>query len=263
MVSTALPTEPGVGDATRPDAAPPIADSRTITPVAAHPAAPATGDSPMQKPTTPVISKSLARALEEESNGSQPAITPPPAEKSGGSPPAITRVLEEELSSSPPAITPPLAESVNEPPVQAESTPEERQEFIKRLSATGAASGEITATLLWDGGADLDLVVRCPSGQLLDYLTPQGCGGTLDVDANATRNNLSQRPVENAFWPADKAAPGTYQIAVRYEPRKDERNPQPVPFQVRLIRNDQEQSFKGTIRPRKTVQIANFTVVER
>jgi len=106
-------------------------------------------------------------------------------------------------------------------------------------------------------------VVRCPSGQLLDYLTPQGCGGTLDVDANATRNNLSQRPVENAFWPADKAAPGTYQIAVRYEPRKDERNPQPVPFQVRLIRNDQEQSFKGTIRPRKTVQIANFTVVER
>ena len=175
------------------------------------------------------------------------------------------RALEEELSgSSQPAIAPPLAAaSVNEPPVPAEPTPEERQEFASRLSATGAATGEITATLLWDGNADLDLVVSCPSGQSLDYLTPQGCGGTLDVDANTTRNDLSKRPVENIFWPASKAAPGIYKIAVRYEPRKDERNPRSVPFQVRLIRDRQEQVFKGTVRPRTTVPIANFTVVER
>jgi hypothetical protein len=36
-----------------------------------------------------------------------------------------------------------------------------------------------------------------------------------------------------------------------------------VPFQVRLIRDRQEQVFKGTVRPRTTVLIANFTVVER
>jgi hypothetical protein len=189
-------------------------------------------------------------------------VTPEPAVPAAGEP--LARALEEELGGSQPsAVAPPLAEPASEPPTQAEPTPEERQEFASRLSATGAATGEITATLLWDGNADLDLVVRCPSGQTLDYLSPRGCGGTLDVDANATRNSLSKRPVENVFWPAGKAAPGTYQIAVRYEPRKDERNPQPVPFQVRLIRNNQEQSFKGTIRPRKTLPIANFTVVER
>jgi len=177
----------------------------------------------------------------------------------------LARALEQELSGySQPAIAPPLAAApVNEPPVPAEPTPEERQEFASRLSAMGAATGEITATLLWDGNADLDLVVSCPSGQSLDYLTPQGCGGMLDVDANATRNDLSKRPVENIFWPASKAAPGTYKIAVRYEPRKDERNPRSVSFQVRLIRDRQEQVFKGTVRPRTTVPIANFTVLER
>jgi len=187
---------------------------------------------------------------------------PEPAAPVTGEPAA--RTLEEELGSSRPSIVaPPLAEPVSEPPVPAEPTPEERQEFTRRLSATGGVTGEITATLLWDGNADLDLVVRCPSGQTLDYLTPQGCGGTLDVDANAARDNLSGKPVENIFWPADQAAPGAYKITVRYEPRKDERNPRPVPFQVRLIRDSQEQVFKGTIRPRKTLSIADFTVVER
>lgn len=168
------------------------------------------------------------------------------------------------MSGSPAAaVAPPLTESASEPPIQAEPTQEERQEFANRLSATGAKTGEITVTLLWDGGADLDLVVRCPSGQTLDYLTPQGCGGALDVDANSTRASLSKKPVENIFWPAGQAAPGTYAIAVRYEPRKDEHNLQPAPFQVRVIRNAQEQVFKGTIRPRKVLQITDFTVTER
>ena len=108
---------------------------------------------------------------------------------------------------------------------QAEPTPEERREITSRLSAAGAATGEITATLLWNGHGDLDLVVRCPSGRQLDYRNPAECGGTLDVDANASRANVSDRPVENVFWRAGKAAPGAYEIAVRYAPRKDEQLP--------------------------------------
>ena len=76
-----------------------------------------------------------------------------------------------------------------------------------RLSAAGAATGEITATLLWNSPGDLDLVVRCPTGQQLDYQHPTECSGTLDIDANSTRASLSDRPVENVFWPAGKAAP--------------------------------------------------------
>lgn len=115
-------------------------------------------------------------------------------------------------------------------------------------------------TLLWNSPGDLDLVVRCPSGQQLDYRNPAACGGALDVDANAVRASLSQRPVENAFWPAGKATPGGYEITVRYAPRKDELNPQETPFQVRLIRGGQESVFKGTVRPSALTPVTTFTV---
>jgi uncharacterized protein YfaP (DUF2135 family) len=144
--------------------------------------------------------------------------------------------------------------------VQAEPTPEEREEFANRLSATGAATGEITATLMWNGDADLDLVIHCPSGHMLDYQNPQACGGTLDVDANTARDSLSNRPVENVFWPAGQAAPGTYRIVVRYAPRKDEQQPQPTPFQIRLIRNNQEKIFRSTVPPNKAAPVTNFNV---
>ena len=184
---------------------------------------------------------------------------------------APVRTLEEALAERTP--TPPLAQAEppvkteplvkTEPPVKpvkAEPTPEERREFASRLSAVGAATGEITATLLWNSPGDLDLVVRCPSGQQLDYRNPSACGGALDVDANAAHVTLSNRPVENAFWPAGRAAPGTYEIVVRYAPRKDEQNPRETPFQVRLIRGGQESVFKGAVRPNTVTPVTTFTV---
>lgn len=174
---------------------------------------------------------------------------------------SLAQTLEKALQKgSQTALNTPASQPPAGLPMQAEPTPEERQEFTSRLSATGAATGEITATLLWNGNADLDLVVYCPSGQMLDYQNPKECGGTLDVDANTARNSLSDRPVENVFWPAGQAAPGTYQIAVRYAPRKDEQHPQPTPFQIRLIRNNQEKVFKGTVQPRKAAPVTGFTV---
>jgi hypothetical protein len=165
---------------------------------------------------------------------------------------------ESSVRAEPPVRTQPPVRT--EPPVKAEPTPEERREFTSRLSAAGAATGEITATLLWNGHGDLDLVVRCPSGRQLDYRNPAECGGTLDVDANASRANVSDRPVENVFWRAGKAAPGAYEIAVRYAPRKDEQAPRETPFQVRLVRNGQESVFKGKIRPNALAPVTTFTV---
>ncbi|HRD49825.1 MAG: hypothetical protein JNK95_14190 [Candidatus Competibacter sp.] len=191
--------------------------------------------------------------------GVNPVVTatPPPTAPTSRPPTAgesLDRSLEEALA-APPKRPPPTA-----PPVKADPTPEERREFASRMSATGAATGEITATLLWNSAGDLDLVVRCPSGQQLDYRNSSGCGGTLDVDANAVRTGLSERPVENAFWPAGKAAPGNYEIAVRYAPRKDEQNPGETPFQVRLSRGGQESVFKGAIRPNTLTPVTTFTV---
>ncbi|HQC72523.1 MAG TPA: hypothetical protein PLE42_07365, partial [Candidatus Competibacteraceae bacterium] len=146
------------------------------------------------------------------------------------------------------------------PPVMVEATKAEKQEFTERLAAAGAASGEITAALLWNGSADLDLVVTCPSGQQLDYQHPAICGGTLDVDANAARDALRDRPVENAYWAAGAALAGDYQVVVRYSPRKDEQAPGAVPFQVRLSQGGQEKVFKGTIQPGKLAPVTTFTV---
>ncbi|MCP5158838.1 MAG: hypothetical protein H6974_01685 [Gammaproteobacteria bacterium] len=185
---------------------------------------------------------------------SRPVTSPSPAPGK----PAL-QTLEEALQSGQSTVSAPEPQP-QELPIQTESTPEERQEFTDRLSATGATTGEITATLLWNGKADLDLVVYCPSDQMLDYQNPQECGGTLDVDANTARGSLSDRPVENVFWPAGQAEPGTYRIAVRYAPRKDEQAPQPTPFQIRLVRDGQEAVFKGVVQPYKAAPVTNFIV---
>lgn len=250
---------------------PPLAatDSLPISPIAPiAPIAPEARDTALPQAAPPVAdsgsSPSLPALPKPSSVEPVAAESPATAESSATAEPSA-RMLEDVLSDSQPLIAPPPTEPdpTSEPLTQVAPTPEERQEFTSRLSASGAKTGAITATLLWDGNADLDLVVRCPSGETLDYLTPRGCGGALDVDANSTRETLSEKPVENIFWPAGQATPGAYKIAVRYEPRKDERNPRPVPFQIRLIRDSQEQVFKGTVRPHKTLSIANFTVVER
>jgi hypothetical protein len=224
----------------------PRPQARETVPVGRQALGERAGDSISASRPVPAPIASPARTLEEELEGSGTVANAPGVAEATG----VAEAASGAATPQPPV----------ELPVQADSTPEERQEFINRLSATGAATGEITATLLWNGNADLDLVVLCPSGEMLDYQNPRECGGTLDVDANTARDSLSDRPVENVFWPAGQAASGAYQIIVRYAPRKDEQQPQPTPFQVRLIRNSQEKVFKGTAQPRKAAPVTNFTV---
>lgn len=190
-----------------------------------------------------------------------PEAAGPPPTTSESPPPASVeppaRTLEEALTGGDSAL---VASLRQQPPVKVEPTPEERREFADRMSETGATTGEITVTLLWNTQGDLDLVVRCPSGRQLDFRNPAECGGTLDVDANISRGSLSDRPVENAFWPAGKAGPGAYEIAVRYVPRKDEERLLETPFQVRLSRGGQESVFKGVVRPNAVTPVTTFTV---
>ncbi len=240
-----------IGDrGTTPSTATPVALDRTALPATTPPDTAAPSDNANPSPTPPVSRAPTGR--ETPTQALEAALT-----ERASAPTAPLR-QPSSTQAAPPARTEPPAKI--EPPVKTEPTPEERQEFASRLSAAGATTGEITATLLWNGPSDLDLVVRCPSGQQLDYRNPAMCGGALDVDANATRASLSDRPVENAFWPAGQATPGNYEIAVRYVPRKDEQTPQETPFQVRLIRGGQESVFKGTVRPQTVTPVTTFTV---
>ncbi len=261
--------------ATTPGMAPPVAPAvpATATPItpdhAVSPTAmpPVSAIDPSDSVSPPLSrlesraspeTKSPTRTLEEVLVGRAPVADAPTRQPPR--PQAEPPVKTEPLARTEPPIRKAEPPALTEPPVKAEPTAEERREFTNRMTETGATTGEITATLLWNGPGDLDLVVRCPSGQQLDYRNPAACGGTLDVDANATRGALSDRPVENAFWPAGRTTPGSYEIAVRYAPRKDEQNPRETPFQVRLIRGGQESVFKGTVRPNAMTPVTTFTV---
>ncbi|MBE2294086.1 MAG: hypothetical protein IAF00_04015 [Phycisphaerales bacterium] len=277
-VSTSAPNVPNIPNV--PNV--PSGDRGSEKPVvAAPPATPAEAATAPKNPLTETPSDTLESAItapsvasdDAQSRRSSPTGRQTP-DKTGVAPVATatnpssgkaaqSRSLEEELSresSQPLPSSSHSAPPLEPPPVKSEPTPEERREFAQRMSAAGAVTGEITVTLLWNSHSDLDLVVTCPAGQSLDYQNPAECGGTLDVDANTARDKLQDRPMENVFWPSGQAVPGTYRIAVRYLPRKDEQSPQETSFQVRLGRDGRESVFKGKIRPNTVVPVTDFRV---
>jgi hypothetical protein len=78
------------------------------------------------------------------------------------------------------------------------------------------ASGALTVTLRWEGAADLDLIVRDPSGQRLAADTPQiPGGGTLQIGTDADCDVHRTQPVEHAYWP-QSAPEGVYEVIVWY-----------------------------------------------
>jgi uncharacterized protein YfaP (DUF2135 family) len=79
-------------------------------------------------------------------------------------------------------------------------------------------SGDVQATLRWEGKNDLDLHVVSPSGEEVYFAVPSSSdGGALDVDSNAgCVGNMSQRPVENIYWETNAAPRGEYLVSVVY-----------------------------------------------
>jgi hypothetical protein len=72
-------------------------------------------------------------------------------------------------------------------------------------------TGDIQITLAWETLADLDLAVLDPLDEVVSFGTPlSSSGGELDHDANYPCDTASTPAVENIFWPAGMAPPGTY-----------------------------------------------------
>jgi hypothetical protein len=46
---------------------------------------------------------------------------------------------------------------------------------------------------------DLDLLVRCPTGEVIDYNRTNGCGGRLQIDMNSGANVMSDTPIVASF----------------------------------------------------------------
>ena len=85
--------------------------------------------------------------------------------------------------------------------------------------------GDISFRLLWTGQSDLDLYVRSPLGERIDFVRRSSeSGGMLDVDCNVQsviETNICSEPMENIFWPKGTAPEGEYRFwAVIADPRE-------------------------------------------
>lgn len=122
-------------------------------------------------------------------------------------------------------------------------------------------TGDVQITLTWQSVNDLDLHVTDPAGEVIYYGNRASASrGTLDVDANAACNNVTNRPVENIYWPSGLAPEGEYILQVHYfdicQPEST------TPFTVRLLVNGQEQVFESVAQSKGdllTVTIFTFT----
>ncbi len=76
--------------------------------------------------------------------------------------------------------------------------------------------GALAATLTWNAGADLNLLVRDPSGRTLSWSNPHApSGGTLQIDSNTHCETPTDQPVEHIYWP--EQVNGDYQIWAWYQ----------------------------------------------
>ncbi|MCS6865098.1 MAG: hypothetical protein RMJ56_12020 [Gemmataceae bacterium] len=138
--------------------------------------------------------------------------------------------------------------------VPAREPPPPPAEFVERLRAAGAKTGDVQISLIWFNTNDLDLHCVDPSGFEIFWRSENRrsrTGGELDVDRNANCKNLTAEPVENIYWPPGKAPLGKYQVYLNYYLRcpgaPDETN-----YKISVLHGSQRQEFSGTIRKADT-----------
>ncbi len=80
----------------------------------------------------------------------------------------------------------------------------------------GWESGAIQVTIRWESGADIDLYVTDPFGEVISYQRRQSSsGGVLDHDARGACVPGSDM-IENVYWVSPNPPRGTYQVELHY-----------------------------------------------
>ena len=98
----------------------------------------------------------------------------------------------------------------------ARAPDEVEDNFDRRLAEKGATDGELMISLKWDSKSDLDLVVHCPGGGVINRDNPRGCGGHYNIDANKVAAESTDGPIEHVVYSAGGVKPGTYRVEVVY-----------------------------------------------
>ncbi|MCS7208036.1 MAG: hypothetical protein NZ874_00500 [Fimbriimonadales bacterium] len=124
---------------------------------------------------------------------------------------------------------------------------ETEDEITERLEQAGAQFGDPQFSLAWNNRNDLDLHVIDPAGNRIWYgQTRSPTGGELDVDANRDPLQTTTRPVENIYWPPDRAPEGTYKVSVHHYDNHGD--PDPTAYTLRITINGRTREYTGSLR---------------
>lgn len=95
-------------------------------------------------------------------------------------------------------------------------------------------TGDIAFRLYWQGEEDLDLHVQEPAGEAIFFGHRKSeSGGELDVDCNSAADRICRSPVENVYWPVDRAPEGDYTYWIElFQHSQAERA---VPFTLQVL----------------------------
>ena len=167
----------------------------------------------------------------------------------------ITASLEAQIRAAELAVVRKAATCV--PPQRAAASPplQPIQDDIARRLPSNVERGRfLEITLAWEGPSDLDIHVRCPTGQSIDFGSPQACGGKLVADMNQGGGNADARPIEHIIWADAAPAPGAYAVGVGlYERHGDTRTS--IPFEIAIWRDGRVvRAQRGEISSARTVQ---------
>lgn len=99
-------------------------------------------------------------------------------------------------------------------------------------------SGDIEVTLTWDTAADLQLLVRDPSGNsVYDDVAIVPSGGRLTAQGNVNCNVAEGSPVSYIYWPDDFLRIGSYEVEVWYQ--SDCGDTRPAFFTIYVVVEDE------------------------
>ena len=127
----------------------------------------------------------------------------------------------------------------------AASPPPTPPEFAERLKAAGAKTGDVQLTLIWFNVNDLDLHCVEPGGERIFFGHRRSrTGGQLDVDANAGIA-ITNRPVENIYWPVGKVPIGTYRVFLHHFANHG--GADPTTYKVSVLVGGVRKEFQGMI----------------
>ena len=100
-------------------------------------------------------------------------------------------------------------------------------------------NGAVTATLNWQGNADLKLFMRGPDGRITSWANPApAIGPRLQIESNSNCQSPTAQPVEHIYWPGVEAPMGDYTIWVWYQNTCG--SAAPVPFSLRIVADGEE-----------------------